>query len=597
MMKACIQHRAAPYLLFALGLGICTLLWLHRLGRTDIAAWDEIVHVNVVHNLSADCCIPKLHSVDLGTDSEDSGESSLRDEKINWINNYIWFHKPLMPFYFRAALFHLFGESLFLFRLPSVVFAVMTAIALFFIARRLSSLWVAVGIALLFACNKFVFELVQGRQFSDLSDVMILFFMTLVLGLALLTVTGRPLYFSTSDSPKAYWAASLAAALFSALAYSSKGGLALPGLGVFALALLWQCGWRRGTPCIVVMSVFFCALALPGNLYAGHLFPSQFHYEQSQQIAHLFTNVENWGRPWYNYITKYWQDILGPPLGILGFLAIMASFRPSLCNRRNTLLVLWILCYVVPLSFGVSKIANFILPVLPAVILLVGFSAADLLRSERRSFFIPLTATFLLAAPLYFLNSTHPLGALTPLSTSGSHHFLNSIAYFLWQTANEFVLLGIALGVLLIAWLLPRAARVLRLNPPSLSPRLAVALASLLFISIFVKNLSADWKLSNSFPANHEVQMALRSSALKIKAQLPQNAVLIVNEPITLDHPNSHLYFQYWSGINTLPAKQLDFARRTLLSTHPLYLLSKDLQPNTALVTNVPYGYLYQLTK
>ncbi len=590
-MKDRLQ-RAAPYLVFMLGLCICAFLWLHNLGRTDVTAWDEIVHLNVVHNLSTDCCVPKLHTVDLGTDAEDTGESSLQDEKINWTNNYIWFHKPLMPFYLRAGLFHLFGESLFVFRLPSVLFAVLTTLSLLFIARRFSSLWMAVGAALLLASNKFIFELVLGLQFSDLSDVMMLLFLTLVLGLALFTVTGSPLFFSKSESSKAYWAATLAAALFSALAYLSKGGLALPGLGVFALALLWKCGWRRGVPYIIVLSVVFGALALPGNLYAGHLFPTQFHYEQSQQIAHLFINVENWGRPWYFYFTKYWQDVLGPPLGILGFVALMANLRPSLCNRRNALLMLWILCYVVPLSFGVSKIANFILPILPAVLLLVGFSAADMLQTERRRFLIPLVATFLLTVVIYFLYNSHHLDGLTHASTD-SH----GVADFIWRGCNRFILLGVAFGALLLGWLLTRAAKLLHLKPPTISPRWAVALASLICVGTFVKNLDTDWRISNLFPANHEVQMALQSAGLQLKAQLPQNAVVIVDEVITLDHPNSHLYFQYWSGINTLPAKQLDFAKRTLSSAHPLYLLSKETRADATLVEEVPYGYLYRVTK
>jgi hypothetical protein len=171
-----------PYFVFTLGLSLCLFLLLHHLDHTYLAPWDEVVHVNVTHNLYADCCDPKLHSVDVGTDIEDTGDLSVRKGDIVWNNNYIWVHKPLLPFFLRASLYRVFGESLFMFRLPSALFVVLTALVLFSVAKSLSNIRSATGVALLFASNRFVFELAQGRQFSDLSDVMNLFFLTIVMG-------------------------------------------------------------------------------------------------------------------------------------------------------------------------------------------------------------------------------------------------------------------------------------------------------------------------------------------------------------------------------------------------------------------------------
>lgn len=371
---------AFPYIILTFGISICMFLMLHQLGHAYIAPWDEVVHVIVAHNLYIDCWNPKLHSFDLGTHSID-----LETHVVDWTNNYIWLRKPLLPFYLRAALYHAFGESLFMFRLPSALFALLTSLNLFFIAKRLSHIWVATVIALLFASNSFVFELVQGRQFSDLNDVLNVFFLTVVLGITLASAAGRPLYFLKSESSTDYFIASLTAALFSALAYSCKGGLALPGLAVFAIALVWQCGWRA-IRYIIVMVLLFAALVFLESFYFSHRFPQEFRYEQRQQIAHLFTDVEEWARPWDYYINVYWPALLGLPLAISGFLAMMASFLPRLRNRSNVLLVVWVLSYLVPLSFGVSKVPNFILPVLPAVILLVGCAGYDLLQSDRRMF-------------------------------------------------------------------------------------------------------------------------------------------------------------------------------------------------------------------
>jgi len=512
------------------------------------------------------------------TDFEDTGDRSLKKGGIAWNNNYIWLHKPMLPFYLRASLYHVVGESLLMFRLPSAVFALLTALSLFTIAKRLSSIWVATSIALLFASNSFVFELVQGRQFSDVSDVMSVFFLTLVLGLTLASAAGRPLLFSKIDSAAAYRVASLAAALFSALAYSCKGGLALPGLAVFAIALVWQCGWRRGIGHAIVLVLVFGALVFPGSFYFEHRFPVEFRYEQRQQVAHLFTNVEGWEAPWHYYVTVSWQELLGPTLGILGFVVILATVLSGLHNRRNMLLVLWVLSYFVPLSFAVSKVPNFILPVLPAVVLLVGFSGYDFLQSERRTLLFPLTGISLLVVVLYRFN------------------FMHFHSFILADTAvRRFLLLGIALGILLVSRLLSAAGKVLDLVPPSVSFVFAVAIAALLCFGVIIRNSKNNWSMSNSFPANYEEQMALKATADGMKTLIPQGAVVLVAEASAGDHQNAHLYFQYWSGVNSLPAQQLAFARRTLSRTHPLYMLAKDPMADGTLIGKVPFGYLYRI--
>lgn len=557
-------NKVTPYIILTFGLGICMFLMLHRLGDSYITPWDEVVHVVVAHNLSIDCCVPKLHTVDLGT-----GES-------DWTNNYIWVHKPLLPFYLRAGLYHLFGESLFMFRLPSALFALLNAVMLFFIAKRLSHVWVAVGIAIVFASNQFVFDLVRGREFSDLSDVMSVFFLTVVLGLTLGTATGRPLFFLRRQPSTAYFTASLAAAIFTALAYNCKGGLALPGLGVLALSMVWQCG-RRGILHATLAILFFGALVFPESFYLRHRFPAEFHYEQLQQVAHLFADVEGWARPWDYYINVYWPILLGLPLAVFGLVAMMASLQPRLQTREKVLLVVWVLAYLVPLSFGVSKVPNFILPVLPAVILLVGFCSYDLLQSEQRDLLYPLTGVLLLVGVLYHFNILQFHDRIRLLLETAGHHFL---------------LLGVSLGIVLLSRLLSFLGKILPPSRPSLSPNLAVAIVVLMFISVIAQTSKKNWDVSNELPPDYEAQMAIKVTTDRIKGQIPANAVVLVGEA---NVANAHLYFQYWSGINSLPAEQLVFAKRTLSGTYPLYLLSENTLADATLITRVPYGYLYRI--
>lgn len=107
-----------------------------------------------------------------------------------------------------------------------------------------------------------------------------------------------------------------------------------------------------------------------------------------------------------------------------------------------------------------------------------------------------------------------------------------------------------------------------------------------------LENSTRNWVLSNMLPANYEEQMALKATAVRIRREISQDAVVLVDEAHFM---NAHLYFQYWSGVNSMPAQQLAFAKRTLSGTHPLYILVADSLANAALIENVPYGYFYRV--
>lgn len=320
----------------------------------------------------------------------------------------------------------------------------------------------------------------------------------------------------------------------------------------------------------------FGALVFPESYYFSHRFPLEFHYEQRQQIAHLFTDVEGFTRPWDYYINVYWRGLLGPSLAVSGFLAMMTSLLPRLRNRRNVLLVLWILSYLVPLSFGVSKVANFIVPVLPAVILLVGFVGYDFLQLERRTFLYPLTGILLIV--MLFHNNVSPNDNPVTIADSTGHRFL---------------LLGVSLGIVLVLRLLSSVGTVFGVAPPSVPPRVAVAMVALMYFCVIVQNSKKNWHTSNKLPADYEKQMALKATANRIEGQIPQGAVVLVEDEAHIN--NAHLYFQYWSGVSSLPALQLAFAKRTLSRTHPLYLLVEDPFDGATLMEKVPYGYLYRI--
>jgi len=146
-----------------------SVLFFHNLGNNYITLWDEVTQLNVVKNLATNCCTPKLHLQDYNTDFR------------NWTDNYIWLHKPPMPLFVDAGFFKLFGNNLKSFRLPNVVFLEIAIVLLFLIGKKFFSPAVAVISSALFAFNHYTFELVQGRQFSGISDIMLVVFLLSVL--------------------------------------------------------------------------------------------------------------------------------------------------------------------------------------------------------------------------------------------------------------------------------------------------------------------------------------------------------------------------------------------------------------------------------
>src|SRR3989344_5819280 len=215
-----INNPKGQLLPLVLILAVAGYFYLHNLGTDYITLWDEAVHLNVVKNLSQDPWPPKLHLTDIGIDFQD------------WTNNYVWVHKPLAPLYLHAV-FYKISPTLFAFRLPAVLFALMSIIALFFVARRHFSYQAGIIASSLFAFNFYVFEQIKGRQFSGLHDLMFIFFGILALDRILRIVDksssaqNRPLPSPPQPLGRELKWNYIWFGLFVGLGFLSKGGLAL----------------------------------------------------------------------------------------------------------------------------------------------------------------------------------------------------------------------------------------------------------------------------------------------------------------------------------------------------------------------------------
>jgi len=336
------------------------LLYLQNLGTPNISTWDEVVHANVVKNLAERCCVPRLHRFALGTDYRD------------WGNNTVWLHKPMLPFYATAAVYKLLGGSLWAFRLPGGIFALLTALVVYLIGAHFLDENVGLLGAAIFSLNPFTNALVHGTTYSGFPDLFFAFFVTVALYLILQ-------WTNTKSAATLRWFG-----LVLGLAYLSKGGLALAPFVVLALVAFLTGSARELIPIPAVQSiVVFAIVVVPERSYWRVLHPAESGYEQRQQLLHLFTNIEGHAKPWHFYFTDGFPHILVPALIPVAYFSIGWALMRCRPGTLAHTLSIWSLTYLVPLSFGVSKIENFIFAVLPAVALLLPLVVESLMQRKE----------------------------------------------------------------------------------------------------------------------------------------------------------------------------------------------------------------------
>src|SRR5208337_2674818 len=192
------------------------------------------------------------------------------------------------------------------------------------------------------------------------------------------------------------------------LAYLCKGGLALAPFAVLAIVTITAGSIRELTPALESI-VVFAMVVLPERLYWLAYHPVESGYEQRQQVLHLFRNIEGHASPWHFYFTHSLPHILVPALVPFACFSIGWALTKCRPGTPGHTLSIWSLAYLVPLSFGVSKIDNFIFAVLPALALLIPLAVESLMLSRQFGLILSLCVGCLAAYILWqivFLSRT-----------------------------------------------------------------------------------------------------------------------------------------------------------------------------------------------
>ncbi len=280
------------------------------------------------------------------------------------LNGIKYFEKPALQYWATAVAYTLFGEHQWTARLWSALTGFLGVLMVYFTGRRLfgaAAGWYAalvLGSSLLYVLIGHVNTLDMGVSFF-LSAAICAFLLAQHDG-ADARARGR-------------WMLAAWAAL--ALALLSKGliGLVLPGTALFLYVLIER-DWRLlGRLHLLAGSLLLLALSLPWFVAVSRANPEFFHFFFIHEHFERFLTKQH-GRyqpPWY-FIPVLLAGMLPWTITLFDACARAWKREPDKKFQTRRFLLLWSALVFVFFSVSDSKLVSYILPIFPALALLIG---------------------------------------------------------------------------------------------------------------------------------------------------------------------------------------------------------------------------------
>jgi len=428
------------------------------------------------------------------------------------LNGLKYFEKPPLQYWATATAYTLLGEHQWTSRLWTGLTGFAGILLVWFAGLRLFGREAA-GYAALLLSSSLLYVLMGHINTLDMG---VTFFLTL-------GIVGLLLGQAQADTTKQRnWMVSAWAGL--ALAVLSKGlmGLVLPGAALFIycvvqrdFGVLKRMHWLPGLAVFFVITVPWFVLVMKAN---PEFFERFFIYEHYTRFT-----TKDLGRyqPWYYFIPILLAGAL--PWTVLMFDTLLRTFRSSglpdkMFNTQRFLLI-WVVFIYVFFSVSGSKLPSYLLPMFPALALLMGRRIAEM--RERALFWQILPAV---PVVLVLLGLALNVGKLadTPNQAELYPH------YRAWLVAAALVSLAGLLAGMLLLWREKKPVAVI-----------VLALSALLAAQI---GLSGYETVARERSAKH-IAEAIRG---EVKADVPFYSVLTYEQtlPFYLKHTFTLVQFQ-----------------------------------------------------
>jgi 4-amino-4-deoxy-L-arabinose transferase-like glycosyltransferase len=392
---------------------------------------------------------------------------------LTWLYPTLWgepyFNKPPLIHWLIAGLYGIAGVSEWTARLPSVSLTVVSVPLLYCIGRevfhqRLPALCAAV----VYLTS---LPVIRNGRFAMLDGAILCFFLLLLWTL----LRARRNYKFLLGSGLAFGALCLI-----------KGILVAVLLGGIALLFL-----ASDTPRLLRQPYLWIGLAI-GSLPAAAWYVAQWlHYGSQfwgnnlveQSLQRIWTDVEDHSAPPWYYLLEL---LKGMPWVVF----LPAAIRLAWANRNWSwakLALIWSGAYLVAISLMATKLPWYILPLFPAVALLVGAQLAELAQQGKQ------------AGLPQFLPDAYARGWWISLGILAVVGWLAAI-YFSWQSASDLGLILATVGGTLTvsAWLLRQQ------NPQFIS---VLAWGTFLALLLLLASPHWAWELAEAYPVRPVAEM------------------------------------------------------------------------------------------
>lgn len=339
-------------LLFLCGLAAPFLLW--GLGSGALASWDEANYAVVSRAI--------VQTGDWIT--------------FHWPGGGFFFDKPPLYFWLTAAFYKIFGIGEFATRLPSALGGVGLVGVTYLLGRRLYGRWAGVaGAGVLLSSTDFL----RAARFGTMDILQLFFFAAAIL--AYLKTQGP------DEDPAEARAAWWWFWVMSAGCFMTKGPLVFLAWAIAGIHFLTERRWRTlAAPQFWLGIGLFTLIVLPWHIAAFQAHPEGFwrEYVVKNYVTRGAQALDGHEGSWYFYvrvlINKYHPWIFVVPLAIALAARRLALQRDK---SREVLMLAWIAVVFVFFTFFVkTKLNWYILPLHPALSLLVGVCLADWIKKS-----------------------------------------------------------------------------------------------------------------------------------------------------------------------------------------------------------------------
>jgi 4-amino-4-deoxy-L-arabinose transferase-like glycosyltransferase len=363
-----VNNKALPFILGVISLVL--IFW--QLGKNHLVPWDEAIYAKISKNMV------------------ESGEFVVQ----TWKSMEVWYEKP--PFFMWSVAFFmkLFGVGSFAARLPSAIFGFLNVLFVYHFARKYFNK--TVGFISGFSLLTFVWWLYYAR--TAMLDVTATFFIS----------SSLFVFFMAKEKSSYYkW---IISGIFMGLAVMTKGFIGLLPLPIMFLYEIYLLALKEKKFEIRVIKeyllflVTFVLTAVPWHYEMYRRFGDQFLLEYFGY--HVWDRatmaIEDKGQPFLWYLTvlrvsmRLWfVSLLGafPFVLYVWIKSIKDKFRSEKI-RVLVFLLIWSLFVFFFFSSAKSKLIWYIMPVYPALAIIVGYSMERFLNCFMKRFKLLNTVLF-----------------------------------------------------------------------------------------------------------------------------------------------------------------------------------------------------------